>query len=303
MDAAVPDPITPNPAVPDPITTHVAGPRRAAVLGHPIEHSLSPVLHRAAYRELGLDWTYTACDITSADLAEFVGGLGPEWAGLSLTMPLKETVLGLLTDVEPRAAAVSAVNTVVLDGASRRGFNTDITGLEGILVGAGIGDSSTAALVGAGATARSALAALAACGVPGCAVLARRPDAVSVLVALAAELGIQAAPGAWPATAEALAADVVITTVPADVATGWPVPDRPGLLVDVLYHPWPTPFARAWEAAGGTVVGGLELLVRQAVEQVVLMTGRRPDIDAMRRAGAAALAARASSEVIAQEEQ
>lgn len=280
-----------------------AGPRRAAVLGHPIDHSLSPVLHRAAYRELGLDWTYTACDVTSDGLADFVGSLGPEWIGLSLTMPLKETVLGLLTDVEPRAAAVSAVNTVVIDGASRRGFNTDITGLQGILVGLGIGDTSTAAVVGAGATARSAVAALAACGVPGCAVLARRPEAASGLVGLGASLGIQASPGTWPVTAEALAADVVVSTVPAEVAENLPIPDRPRLLVDVLYHPWPTPLAGAWEAAGGTVVGGLELLVRQAVEQVVLMTGRRPDIDAMRRAGAAALAARASSEVIAQEEQ
>jgi len=298
MDAVVPDP-----AVPDPIAPNPAGPRRAAVLGHPIEHSLSPVLHQAAYRELGLDWAYTACDVTAADLAVFISSRGPEWIGLSLTMPLKEAVLGLLTDVEPRAAAVNAVNTVVFDGSSRRGFNTDITGLQGILVDAGIGDASTAAVAGAGATARSAVAALAACGVSSCAVLARRPEAVSDLADLGAALGIQAAPGAWPVTAEALAADVVVSTVPADAAAGWPVPDRPGLLVDVLYHPWPTPLARAWEAAGGTVVGGLELLVRQAVEQVVLMTGRRPDIDAMRRVGAAALAARSERGVIAQEEQ
>lgn len=281
----------------------VPGRRRAAVLGHPIEHSLSPVLHQAAYRELGLDWAYAAFDVTSGGLADFVSSLGPEWVGLSLTMPLKETVLDLLTDVEPKAAAVRAVNTVLLDGSTRRGFNTDITGLEGILGDAGIGAAHSATVVGAGATARSAVAALSARRVKHVAVLARRPGAVADLLELAGALDVQAHPGTWPVTADALTADVVVTTVPADVAAGWPVPDRPGLLVDVLYHPWPTPLARAWVAAGGTVVGGLDLLVRQAVEQVVLMTGRRPDIEAMRQVGEAALAARSDQEVIAQEEQ
>lgn len=296
--------------VPEPDARVLSG-RRAAVLGHPIEHSLSPVLHQAAYRQLGLDWTYTACDVTAADLADFVSSLGPEWAGLSLTMPLKETVLDLLTEVEPQAAAARAVNTVLLDGSSRRGFNTDITGLEGILADAGIGSTHTAAVVGAGATARSAVAALAARGVRHVAVLARRPEAAADLSELAAALEIPADPGTWPVSADALTADVVLSTVPADVAAGWQVPGRPGLLVDVLYHPWPTPLARAWATAGGAVVGGLDLLVRQAVEQVVLMTGRRPDIEAMRQVGEAALAARAEQRaghqtgrgVIAQEEQ
>lgn len=276
---------------------------RAAVLGHPIEHSLSPVLHEAAYRELGLDWTYSAFDVTADELADFVGSLGPEWVGLSLTMPLKEAVLGLLTDVDPRATTVRAVNTVLLQGSTRRGFNTDITGLEGILTDAEVGASHSATVVGAGATARSAVAALAARGVPRLEVFARRVEAVGGLLDLAAELGVRADPGGWPVPAKALTADVVVSTVPAEVAAGWPVPHRPGLLVDVLYHPWPTPQARGWEAGGGVVVGGLDLLVRQAVEQVVLMTGRRPDIAALRQVGATALAARSEREVIAQEEQ
>ncbi len=266
--------------------------RRAAVLGHPIDHSLSPVLHRAAYRELGLDWDYSAVDVTASGLCDFLDSLGPEWVGLSLTMPLKETVIELLTEVEPRAAVVRAVNTVLLDGSGRAGFNTDITGLQSIFADSEVGASSTATVIGSGATARSAVAALAANGVPHVVVLARRPEPATELAALADPLEIEVEVGRWPPTAEALASDVVLSTVPADVAVAFPSPVRPRLLVDVLYHPWPTPLATAWQGAGGRVVGGLELLVRQAVEQVTLVTGRRPSADLLREAGSAALDAR-----------
>ena len=270
--------------------------RRAAVLGHPIDHSLSPVLHRAAYGELGLDWDYSAIDVTSDGLAGFLESLGPEWVGLSPTMPLKETVIELLTDIEPAAAAVRAVNTVLLDGAGRAGFNTDITGLQAIFSDAQIGPHSVATVIGAGATARSAVAALAAVGVARTTVLARRPEPAAELGVLANGLGMAAEVGSWPPTAEALAGDIVVSTVPADVAAAFATPARHGLLVDVLYHPWPTPLAAAWEGAGGRVVGGLELLVRQAVEQVTLITGRRPSIDRLRAVGSAALNGRSAPE-------
>ncbi|MCZ3388568.1 MAG: shikimate dehydrogenase [Actinomycetia bacterium] len=265
--------------------------RRAGVLGHPIQHSLSPVLHRAAYDALGMDWDYSAIDVTADGLAVFLDSLDPEWVGLSLTMPLKEAVIDLLTEVEPRAATVRAVNTVILDGSGRKGFNTDITGLQSILSDALIGPSSTATVVGAGATARSSVAALAAVGVPRVVLLARRSEAVAELAALADVLEICGEPGAWPPSLDALGADVVVSTAPADAAAGFPVPTRPGLLVDVLYHPWPTPLAAAWKESGGRVVGGLELLVRQAVAQVTLMTGRTPPVGVLRSAGSAALSA------------
>ncbi len=285
--------------------------RRAAVLGHPIDHSLSPVLHRAAYDELGLDWKYTAVDVTAEELPGYLASLGPEWVGLSLTMPLKEAALELLTEVDPQAAKVRAVNTVLLDGPNRAGLNTDITGLQAIFADAQVGGASTVTIVGAGATARSAVAALAEVGVAKVVVIARRPEAVTELGALAKDLGLASDGGTWPPTAEALGGDVVVSTVPAGVAATIPTPASPGLLVDVLYHPWPTPLAAAWEAAGGRVVGGLELLVRQAVEQVALMTGRRPSIACLRTAGLAALAERgmpgpsasAGSGEIAQEDQ
>ena len=284
--------------------------RRAAVLGHPIAHSLSPVLHESAYRSLGLDrqgWSYTSVDVTALALADFIDSLGPEWAGLSLTMPLKEAVLPLLDEVDPDAANVRAVNTVVFEGGRSRGYNTDITGLVGILGDARVTGGS-AVVVGAGATARSAVAALTAVGVADLSVVARRADAAQELIDLAATRGAEAVWHGWPETGDAqasptqqvMSADVVVSTVPAAAGAVLRLPEDPGLLIDVLYDPWPTPLARVWGQLGGVVVGGLELLVRQAVEQVVLMTGRLRDIDAMRRAGQVALNARAGASDIAQ---
>ena len=107
--------------------------RRAAVLGHPIEHSLSPVLHRAAYAEMGFECEYLAIDVMPEQLGAFLAACGDEWIGLSLTMPLKETVIDLLDDVDERARSVRSINTVVFDEGRRRGFNTDIAGIEAIL--------------------------------------------------------------------------------------------------------------------------------------------------------------------------
>lgn len=273
----------------------VQAPRRAAVLGHPIEHSLSPALHRAAYEELGLSWEYSAVDVTAAGLPGFLDSLGDDWAGLSLTMPLKETVIELLTEVAAPAMAVRAVNTVVIDGSTRRGFNTDITGLQSIFAENEIGSASSAVVIGSGATARSSVAALAAVGVPRVVVCARRQEAGVELGALAERLGLDVELAEWPPRIDVLAADIVVSTVPAEAAITFGPPLQTGLLVDVLYHPWPTPLARDWAAAGWAVVGGLELLVRQAVEQVVLMTGRRPAADHLRAAGVAALAARSAT--------
>ncbi len=265
---------------------------RAAVLGHPIAHSLSPVLHRAAYAELGLDWSYEALDVEPGGLAEVVAAVGTHWSGLSLTMPLKEAVLDLLDAVEPRAAEVRSVNTVVPEGGGRAGYNTDITGLVGILTDLALPGSARAAVVGAGATARSAVAALAEAGIADVTVLARRPDAVHELVALASVCGVPASGGEWPPRTSDLARDVVISTVPASATGSWTPPEAAGALVDVLYHPWPTPLATRWRERGGRVIGGLELLARQAVEQVVLMTGQRPSLSTLRAAGEAALASR-----------
>ena len=274
--------------------------RHAAVLGHPIEHSLSPTLHRAAYRVLGLDWTYEAIDVTAEQLASQLDR-GPEWVGLSLTMPLKEAVLPLLTDIDPIAERVRSVNTVLLTDGRRRGYNTDVVGLLTVLTEVSLPDGAAVTLLGGGATARSALAALSGLEVADVAVSTRRPEVAAELLALAEALGVPATAAAWPPSELVMNRDLVVSTVPAEASgeLARDVPIAPHQLVDVLYDGWPTPFAAAWTAAGGTAVGGLELLVYQAVEQIRLMTGADVSPSILREAGQAELDRR----IIAQAEQ
>ncbi|MGW2182097.1 shikimate dehydrogenase [Streptomyces sp. NPDC001732] len=270
---------------------------RAAVLGSPIAHSLSPVLHRAAYAELGLtDWSYERFEIDEAALPGFVEGLDATWAGLSLTMPLKRAVIPLLDSVSETAASVEAVNTVVLTEDGRRtGDNTDIPGMVAALRERGVEKTESAAVLGAGATASSALAALAGiCAGPVTAYV-RSQERGREMRGWGERLGVDVRIADWADAEQALRAPLVVATTPAgatDALTA-AVPDRPGTLFDVLYEPWPTGLAAAWAARSGAVVGGLDLLVHQAVLQVEQMTGRVPaPLAAMRRAGEAALAAR-----------
>jgi shikimate dehydrogenase len=282
---------------------------RAAVLGHPIGHSLSPVLHRAAYAELGLaGWSYDAVDLTEDRFPAWFAGLGPQWRGLSLTMPLKRVVLGQLAEVTPLARTVGAVNTVTWDEARRPvGENTDVHGMVEALRSAGVTSSVTApadpsrpaVVLGGGATACSALAALVELGVAEVEIRVRSAARARDVVEVAARLGLKAelADLAGPdAHAAALAAPILVSSLPADAATAWaaglPSGARPaGVLLDVTYHPWPTAAARAWTASGGAAVGGFEMLLHQAAEQVTLMTGRPAPLAAMRAAGLAALPA------------
>lgn len=271
--------------------------RRAAVLGSPIAHSLSPVLHRAAYAELGLtDWTYDRFEVDEAGLPAFMEGLDPSWAGLSLTMPLKRAVIPLLDSVSATASSVEAVNTVVFTEDGRRtGDNTDVPGMIAALRERGVGKVDSAAVLGAGATASSALAALSEiCAGPVTAYV-RSEERGREMRGWGERLGVDVRTSDWSRAAEALREPLVIATTPAgatDALTG-DVPERPGTLFDVLYEPWPTGLAASWAAQDGTVIGGLDLLVHQAVLQVERMTGRAPaPLAVMRQAGEAALAAR-----------
>ncbi|MCY0952532.1 shikimate dehydrogenase [Streptomyces sp. H27-S2] len=270
---------------------------RAAVLGSPIEHSLSPVLHRAAYRELGLaDRTYDRFEVDEAALPGFVAGLGPEWAGLSLTMPLKRAVIPLLDGISDTAASVEAVNTVVLTEDGRRlGDNTDIPGIVAALHERGIDEVPSAAVLGAGATASSALAALGRICTGEVTAYVRSRARADEMRQWGERLGVPVRTADWADAAEALAAPLVIATTPAGAtdALAAAVPAAPGTLFDVLYDPWPTVLAAAWTGRGGTLLGGLDLLVHQAVLQVEQMTGHAPaPLAAMRAAGEAALVAR-----------
>ncbi|NEB28641.1 shikimate dehydrogenase [Streptomyces sp. SID14446] len=279
------------------MTVRAIDARRAAVLGSPIAHSLSPVLHRAAYRELGLaDWSYDRFEVGEESLTGFLDGLGPEWAGLSLTMPLKRAVIPLLDGVTETAASVEAVNTVVFAGDGRRtGDNTDIPGMVAALRERGIEQVDSAAILGAGATASSALAALARICTGEVVAYVRSAERAAEMRQWGERLGVEVRTADWADAAEALRAPLVIATTPAGTtdALAGAVPERPATLFDVLYDPWPTDLAARWSAYGGAVVGGLDLLVHQAVLQVEQMTGRAPaPLDVMRKAGEHALAAR-----------
>ncbi|KUL51835.1 shikimate dehydrogenase [Streptomyces sp. NRRL S-1521] len=271
--------------------------RRAAVLGSPIAHSLSPVLHRAAYEELGLsDWSYDRFEIDEAALPAFIGELGPEWAGLSLTMPLKRAVIPLLDEISATAASVEAVNTVVLTEDGRRtGDNTDVPGMVAALREHGIEQVESAAILGAGATASSALAALARICTGEVVAYVRSDARAAEMRQWGDRLDVEVRTADWVDAREALDAPLAIATTPAGATDelAAAIPERPATLFDVLYDPWPTTLAARWSAYGGAVVSGLDLLVHQAVLQVEQMTGRpSAPLDAMRRAGEHALAER-----------
>ncbi|MBO0900379.1 shikimate dehydrogenase [Cellulomonas sp. zg-ZUI222] len=274
--------------------------RRAAVLGHPVAHSLSPVLHRAAYTALGLDgWRYDAVDVTQDALPALLADLDDSWAGLSLTMPLKQTVIALLDHVEPLAEVVGAVNTVLPQGSGAgrmlTGANTDVHGIVAALGEAGVtGGVATAAVVGAGATASSTLAALAQLGCPTPRVYVRSQARAGALLRAAHRMGVEPRLCRLDdAAGEVGRCDVVVSTLPAHaadpLAAALPA-SVGGALLDVCYDPRPTALSAAWAARGGRVVGGERMLLHQAAEQVRLMTGRTAPVAAMDVALSGALA-------------
>jgi shikimate dehydrogenase len=279
--------------------TPVRASRRAAVLGSPIAHSLSPVLHTAAYQVLGLRWSYSAIECDEAQLPAVLMGLDESFVGLSLTMPLKRAVLPLLDDVSELAEAVGAANTVVFDGVGpflrRRGENTDVPGMVAAIIARRPDGVRNAVVLGAGGTAAAALAALRELGVDRSVVVVRDQARTGELQRCADRLGVTPTLVDWPGGAALGEADVIISTVPAGATDALASQSPAGagqLLFDVLYLPWPTPFAAASLAAGAAVIGGLELLVQQAARQVELWTGRPAPVEAMRAAGEAAMASR-----------
>lgn len=258
--------------------------RRAAVLGHPITHSLSPVLHRAAYHALGLPWSYDALDVSEADLPGFLSNLDASWVGLSLTMPLKRSVLPLIDAVDPVAQQVGSVNTVVISNGDRLGYNTDVAGIGETLKDAGAGEfPGDVVILGAGATAASALAAIVELRPRRVRICARRSTESAKLEHLAGELGLNAQAWPWSAAGQSLASEIVISTLPGDAAAQFApqIPPGPGLLLDTTYSPWPTTMAKAWQGMGGTVAPGYRMLLWQAAMQVELMTGMQAPVTQM----------------------
>jgi shikimate dehydrogenase len=260
-------------------------PGRAAVLGRPVGHSLSPLLHRAAYAALGLTgWTYDALDLGPEDLPVLLAGLGPEWRGFSVTMPCKQAAVAVADAVEPLPRLLGAANTLVHTAEGWRAENTDVHGVGMALQTGGVERVAHAAIVGAGGTAAAAAVALAELGAEHVDVLVRAPDRAADVVRVLGALGVAAE--VRPLSPGAVEAPVVVSTVPIgahpDLASlGW----RAGqTLLDVLYAPWPTPLAGRAGAAGARVISGIEVLFWQATVQVELMTGQPAPLGPMRAA-------------------
>lgn len=240
---------------------------RLAVWGDPIAHSKSPALHAAAYDVLGLDWEYDRRQVNAAGFAESLGGLDATWRGLSLTMPLKEEAFRAATTRDAHAELTGAVNTLLF-GDDLAGYNTDVGGIVDALAEAGVTTVRSVRILGAGATAASALVAAAELGAEHVEVSARRPERAAGLVVLGDRLGVTVEPRALDDTA--LDADLTIATLPSGTAlppeiTG-PLAARGGTLFDAAYAPWPSALAVAW--GGGRVVSGLGMLLHQAVRQI-----------------------------------
>lgn len=266
---------------------------RAAVLGHPISHSKSPALHLSAYGQLGAGISYTAIDVTEELLPSFMRQIRnqPGWRGLSVTMPLKTAVLSQVDEVRGVARTLGVVNTVTFeesDGGVRTvGSNTDVTGIVNALRHAGTAAAPSAVVLGGGGTAASAVAALKDMGTRTVQVFVRDASRTGEVRRAADSLGIsleiRPLAGAASATAEA---DVVISTLPPRAADGLAAEiaalktTTPGVLLDVAYDPWPSLIASVWQAGGGRVVPGLEMLLYQAVEQVRLFTRLGEDVNA-----------------------
>lgn len=252
---------------------------RLAVWGDPIGHSRSPLLHAAAYGALGLDWSYGKRRVDESGFTRELSGLDASWRGLSLTMPLKTAALRAARRIDRPAMTTGAANTLLLDSDGPRGYNTDVGGIVAALGEAGAREVSSARIVGAGATATSALAAMAEMGVATVEIVARRSDAANELAARGVDLGLRARARSLDGPYSGV--DVTVATLPGDAllpaAVVSSLADAGGILMDVVYGTWPTPLSAAWSARGLVAVPGLPMLLHQAVRQVRVFVGGEQD--------------------------
>lgn len=248
---------------------------RGAVLGSPISHSLSPVLHNKAFELLGISGRYESIEVQSGHLANFLREQGSEFDYLSLTMPLKEEVLEIADEarieIDSLSSRIQSVNTLIKKDQSWSATSTDGSGFVKALANAGYDHFKSVLILGAGGTARAVAGALDEIAdevtVMGRSVR-RNAGIASCFTKLTPEFIT------WDDQIDLRNFDLVINTTPSGAAdlVADNIPSRvDGLLFDVLYKPWPTLIARRWSDAGGKVIGGLELLLYQGIDQINLI--------------------------------
>jgi len=246
---------------------------KAAVLGSPISHSLSPLLHTLAYKELGMESNYIAIEVKNGDLSTFLSTCDESWTGLSLTMPLKEEVIPLARTVSDLARTINSANTLVRDNGHWHATTTDVPGFVHATEANGKKISGEVLIIGAGATARAAAAA--ADGLA---------DRITVMMRAStremdmrgcvktSELNVVS----WGDSPSFSSAEMIISTTPPGATDSLLdyFPKKPqSVLFDVLYHPWPTMALSNWKANGGEIIDGLDLLIHQAIDQIQLFSG------------------------------
>jgi len=263
---------------------------KAAVLGSPITHSLSPILHNAGYQAQGLPHIYERHEVNESGLTQFVENLDSDWMGLSLTMPLKVAAFGVVDVFTPLVEISGSINTLIF-GEQILGYNTDIYGIVQACRELGLSSAQSCTIIGSGATARSAIVAAREMGVSHIELLARNAEAIRQCDAIANELGITLIAPAMDES-QWQKSDLVINTTPANVADKLlpEVTEVSGLLLDVIYHPWPTQIASRWQDAGGALCPGYLMLLHQAAAQYELFTGIEAPVTEMRIALMDALA-------------
>jgi shikimate dehydrogenase len=253
--------------------------KRFAVLGSPIEHSKSPLIHNTAYGVLGLDWSYDKIEVPRAGLRKFISELDAEWAGFSVTMPLKEEAFRFVDSKNEAAELTGAVNTLARTETGWAGYNTDVFGIVQAVRTAAIGRLNAVLIIGSGATATSAVVAVRELA-PDAKVLvfARNSQARAALVSFAGSIGLQAR-SVSSLKSPAQRADLVISTLPGGALdeisaklNRWFGFNPRGAVLDVAYSPWPSAFAAHWSKAGRPTISGLDMLMWQAIAQLRIFT-------------------------------
>ena len=257
---------------------------RAAVLGSPVSHSLSPTIHNAGYKALGLPHEFSTIECNEASFRHVLESCDENWMGLSLTMPLKESAFTVADTVTSVAVLARSANTLLL-ADQIHADNTDVYGIVQAVREHAAVNAHRAVIIGSGATARSAVVACNELGITSIDLIARNKRALNECGDIAQKLGI-AATASDPRDVVFTETTLTINATPAGVADALiPALHPPaGAILDVVYYPWPSAITAHWLNSGLVAIPGHSMLLHQAVKQFQLMTGFAAPVDVMRHA-------------------